>query len=44
MVIQTPFRHEKDTQDKLDKATELFDACAVLIQLDIANGCPIFDV
>ena len=44
MAIREPFRHGKNTQDKLDKAAESFDACAVLIQLDIANGRPLFDV
>ncbi len=33
-----------DVDDKLEKAGETFDAVVVLIQLDIDNGHPLFEV
>ena len=43
-VLSHGFRHGKHTDDKLEKIGDSFDAIAVLIQLDIKNGHPLFDV
>ena len=43
-VLSYRFRHGKHTDDKLEKIGDSFDAIAVLIQLDIMNGHPLFDV
>ena len=42
-VIRDPFWHGKNLDDKMLKAKESFDAVAVLIQLDIENGHPLFE-
>ena len=43
-VLSYGFRHGKHTDGKLEKNGHTFDAIAVLIQLDIMNGHPLFDV
>ena len=43
-VLSNGFRHGKNTDDKLEKIGLSFDAIAVLIQLDIQTGRPLFDV
>jgi hypothetical protein len=43
-VLQGPFRHGQGTEDKLEKIKLCFEACLVLVQYDIENGHPLFQV
>ena len=43
-VMRSSFRHEKNMADKLEKIKMSFDAAAVLVQYDIENGHPLFQV
>ena len=43
-VLGGTFRHGKNKEDKLKKIGIIFDACAVLLQYDIENGYPLFEV
>jgi hypothetical protein len=43
-VVRESFRHGSDTNDKLKKIKLAFEAAAVLVQYDIENGHPLFEV
>ena len=43
-VLQGPFHHGQGTKDKLEKIKLCFEACLVLVQYDIENGHPLFQV
>jgi hypothetical protein len=43
-VVKDSFRHGTNTADKLKKIKMAFEATAVLVQYDIENGHPLFDV
>ncbi len=43
-VLRGPFRHGQGTEDKLEKTKLSFEACLVLVQYDIENGYPLFQV
>jgi len=43
-VLRGPFRHGQGTKDKLEKIKLCFEACLVLVQYDIENGHPLFQV
>jgi hypothetical protein len=43
-VMRGPFRHGQGTKDKLEKIKLCFEACLVLVQYDIENGHPLFQV
>ena len=43
-VLGGTFRHGKNKEDKLKKIGIVFDASAVLLQYDIENGYPLFEV
>ena len=43
-VLRDAFRHGKGTQDKLEKIKMVFEAVAVLVEYDIENGHPLFEV
>jgi len=43
-VVRGPFRHGQGTEDKLEKIKLCFEACLVLVQYDIENGHPLFQV
>ena len=43
-VLRGPFRHGQGTEDKLEKIKLCFEACLVLVQYDIENGHPLFQV
>ena len=43
-VLRNSFHHGKNTADKLEKIKMSFDAAAVLVQYDIENGHPLFQV
>ena len=43
-VLRESFRHGRGTEDKLKKITAAFESVAVLVQYDIENGHPLFEV
>eukprot|EP00804_Cyclotella_cryptica_P014138 CCRYP_005575-RA/>CCRYP_005575-RA protein AED:0.15 eAED:0.15 QI:0/0/0/1/0/0/2/0/214 len=43
-VIRESFRHGQGTDDKLKRHKYSFEACVVLVQYDIENGHPLFEV
>ena len=43
-VLQGPFCHGQGTKDKLEKIKLCFEACLVLVQYDVKNGHPLFQV
>ncbi len=43
-VLRRPFCHGQGTKDKLEKIRLSFEACLVLVQYDIENRHPLFQV
>jgi hypothetical protein len=43
-VVRESFRHGSGTNDKLKKIKLAFEAAAVLVEYDIENGHPLFEV
>ena len=43
-VLRESFRHGTGTDNKLEKIKTSFEAVAVLVQYDIENGHPLFEV